>query len=75
MKTQTNSKSNTIDNAVRLATKVVNAKDGGACAAVRAVTIAFPSFKRSDVMEVSARVGINNFTTSRQFHLTRHNKH
>jgi len=58
-----------IDEAIALATRVVNAE--GACAAVRAIAKAFPGFKRGDVMEVAAHVGINPYTTSRQFQLAR----
>jgi hypothetical protein len=57
------------DEAVALATQVVNAE--GACTAVRAMVNAYPTFKRGDVMEVAAHVGINPYTTSRQFQLAR----
>jgi hypothetical protein len=58
-----------LDDAVALAMKVVS--EEGACAAIRAVAVKYPDLKRCDLMEVGAYVGINPFTTSRQFHLAR----
>ena len=68
-KTPKSVQASNLDAAVQLATEVVNKE--GACAAIRAVAAKYPDFKRGDMMEVAAYVGINPFTTSRQFHLAR----
>jgi hypothetical protein len=43
------------------------AAEGGPAAAVLVVPDAFPDFKRGDLQECAALLGVNPYTTSRQF--------